>query len=100
LLQDRLPDDDENKFVVHGFSIETAKQLWENNRLAILAAWTRDHPGTRPLAWWMFEAPAQPRFKLPENPATWARHPETIPSPTVQSAYLRKHELLAAGEVL
>jgi hypothetical protein len=34
--------------------------LWELHRAAILSAWIVHHPGTRPWAWWMFEA-TEPR---------------------------------------
>ncbi len=34
--------------------------LWEQLRDTIMAEWIRNHPGTRPWAWWGFDAPRQP----------------------------------------
>jgi len=37
---------------------ETNQQtVWEETRKKILADWSRKHPGTRPWAWWRFDAP-------------------------------------------
>ncbi|HXH05749.1 MAG TPA: hypothetical protein VNI83_04075 [Vicinamibacterales bacterium] len=35
-----------------------ARRLWREWGEAILAAWIRERPGTRPWAWWQFDAPA------------------------------------------
>ena len=99
LIQDRTPADGANRFAVHNFSIEIAREFWEETGPSIMAAWVLDHPGTRPLAWWIFDAPSSPSFKLPCHPDSWARSPEKVPSLKVQSAYLRKQKLLTAGEV-
>ena len=36
---------------------EPVRLLWNERREAILPAWIRDHPGTRPYAWWAYDAP-------------------------------------------
>ena len=36
---------------------------WDRHRDVVLVAWIRKHPGTRPQAWWEFDAP-EPRRRL------------------------------------
>lgn len=45
------------RFFWHDEQLEAA---WRELRTAILAAWTASRPGTRPWAWWRYEA-AEPR---------------------------------------
>lgn len=46
----------ENRFRRHdGVSRET----WDQHKEAVLAEWTRLHPGTRPSHWWRYEAPQE-----------------------------------------
>ena len=33
------------------------EELWSRHRDVILSAWVAAHPGTRPAAWWQFDAP-------------------------------------------
>ena len=45
---------------------ETLQQAWELNRDMLMSPQTRENengyePGTRPVCWWMFEAPEPPR---------------------------------------
>lgn len=53
---------------------------WEDVRDELLPQWIREHPGTRPFAWWRDEAP-EPR-----------REGET------ELGYLRRHGLLTPAE--
>lgn len=40
---------------------ERRKEAWEDLRDELMADWISKHPGTRPLAWWTFEAPERRR---------------------------------------
>jgi hypothetical protein len=96
--------------------------LWELHSAAILSAWIVHHPGTRPWAWWMFEA-TEPRrcvvgveLLMPtREPADWAwvwhqdvgvpafrqsRPPGYLGLPAVESqaAYLDRLGLLGVEE--
>jgi hypothetical protein len=35
---------------------EELEKLWRAHGRAILASWVHEHPGTRPAAWWLFDA--------------------------------------------
>src|SRR5690242_15024366 len=59
----------------------TLRQAWEEHREDVLAEWTKKHPGTRPSAWWQWDAPED----APSNRET-------------QAAYLRRHGLLLPNE--
>lgn len=37
---------------------QKARTAWEKHREIVLPRWIEKHPGTRPVAWWRFEAPA------------------------------------------
>jgi hypothetical protein len=55
--------------------------LWREHRDEVLAAWIVERPGTRPSAWWRYEA--------------------GMPAPSeigAQTAYLAQHGLLQPGE--
>ena len=59
--------------------META---WSELRDELLPTWVEQHPGTRPYAWWRFEAP-EPRRQVssgPESlgPATWFGCPSSF----------------------
>jgi hypothetical protein len=41
----------------------TARELWVLSRGDVLPGWVRAHPGTRPPAWWRFDAPG-PRQRV------------------------------------
>jgi len=36
---------------------KATKSLWEEHKAAIMAAWIRERPGTRPSQWWRWDAP-------------------------------------------
>lgn len=44
-----------------GDLLDQMRQDWEANRDELLAEWVATNPGTRPLAWWEFDAPAGTR---------------------------------------
>ena len=39
------------------FDQEQARECWQKHREVLLAEWIEDNPGTRPWAWWRFDAP-------------------------------------------
>lgn len=47
---------------LESFLVEPS-ELWAQHGSAIVAAWARKHPGTRPHAWWPYDAPG-PRQRL------------------------------------
>ena len=44
--------------------------LWAQYREEILSSWVADHPGTRPPAWWLYDAPEQ-RQRLGGKGTPW-----------------------------
>ena len=46
---------------------DLARKAWEANEGAILEDWIREHPGTRPFAWWRWSAPEPRRRMLGER---------------------------------
>ena len=93
------------------------RSLWEQSRDAILAGWIRKRPGTRPTAWWLYDAPrgpgrnrAEPRLQLSGigrsfgtdatgMPTGWySADPAEPPTFESQAAYLDRHALLVPGE--
>lgn len=58
----------------------TLRQLWQLHRDEILPRWIEKNPGTRPRAWWCFEA------KKPRKDGEAER------------AFLKRHKLLTEGE--
>jgi hypothetical protein len=55
------PSDDFDAFlladVIHEAPRQQLEALWAAHREHVLAAWIRQRPGTRPYAWWVFDAP-------------------------------------------
>jgi hypothetical protein len=45
------------------FCDDDARQIWRAARAEILVDWIAEHPGTRPWAWWRFDA-TEPRRRL------------------------------------
>jgi hypothetical protein len=57
------PDDTESAFeilMLGNPNDEALGELWDRARGEVLAGWVKDHPGTRPSAWWKCECPRQP----------------------------------------
>lgn len=89
---------------------DDALAAWHAVRKEVLPAWIAAHPGTRPLAWWRYEAPTPMRRIVkgcgrplagdplicgwPENLIERTDH-VVIES---QASYLKRHELLAPEE--
>lgn len=46
-------------FILRG-NAQALRKVWEEVKERLLAEWIRERPGTRPLAWWMFDAPRDP----------------------------------------
>lgn len=59
LLDVEVPADatEVEKTLAFTVSDERLRPLWERHREALLAAWIRRAPGTRPACWWHFDAP-------------------------------------------
>jgi hypothetical protein len=81
---------------------------WEQLRDELLAEHVAEHPGSRPWAWWRWDAP-EPRRQVrpgpePIGPPTWygmpARYRGIPPDDMYESerAYLTRLNLLRAGE--
>lgn len=102
--------------VMHG-NYNEARARWAEHGAQILADWIRDHPGTRPFAWWIVEAPEPRRVLdgaqhfLPPGAAWWEpawRGACGIPAMQQighfmvmiepEAAYLVRLRLLAPGE--
>lgn len=61
-------------FADEGFdSKEAMADCWNKYRQVILSVWIQHYPGTRPLAWWAFDA-LEPRMRIDAQP-----HPFTDP---------------------
>ncbi len=89
---------------------DDALAAWHRVRRDVLADWIAKRPGTRPLAWWRYEAPTPMRrivqgrgrppagdplkYGWPENLADRSEH-VSIES---EAAYLERHELLTPEE--
>jgi hypothetical protein len=89
---------------------DDALAAWHRVRRDVLTDWIAKRPGTRPLAWWRYEAPAPMRrivqgrghppagdpllFGWPENLTDRSEH-VAIES---EAAYLERHELLMPEE--
>lgn len=48
---------------------EHRRAVWEKYGPSLLARWIEEHPGTRPWAWWAYDAPAElrRRVQVPEE---------------------------------
>jgi hypothetical protein len=90
-------------------NLDELRALWNLNGAELLREWIDDgHPGTRPWAWWLFEA-EEPRRAIsgePSYPAElpmWRLH-SGLPWASgslvaeAQAAYLARHDLLAPEE--
>lgn len=83
-------------------ALETA---WHEQRDAILPAWLKDRPGTRPIAWYAFEAPGPRRFiggiaePVSWLLSNWICRPDVVDSQHEREVdYLRRHGLLIGDE--
>lgn len=63
------------------FCRAAAREMWNEKRDALMASWVQERPGTRPWAWWTFDAP------------------EDRPEGESEAGYLRRHGLLTPGEM-
>jgi hypothetical protein len=62
LLTSRCPDNPWREFFVEANEL---RQEWQVGRLDLLEYWIAERPGTRPWAWWRFDAPRCRREDLP-----------------------------------
>lgn len=44
-------------FIIEGKALQRLRDEWEEHQATVLADWVREHPGTRPYAWWRWSAP-------------------------------------------
>lgn len=84
------------------------RPLWERHRDEILPAWVGQHPGRRPWAWWVCDAPG-PRHVLDHGPVStcvvrrraWGAEPiqpDIKVTIEAQAAFLLRAGLLFRGE--
>lgn len=122
LNDEPIPDGDgETKFdifMLDNPNGEALRELWDRARGEVLAGWVKDHPGTRPGAWWKCEVPSEPRKQLSGAgcpawlvlayapwhrfglPMVWAGGEEGDPPIfESQASYLRRHNLLTPHEL-
>ncbi len=98
-------------------TVAFVRGIWQRARPALLVRFVAQRPGTRPFAWWAFDAP-EPRRKLGGSGQTWSElgcykpefvfgieelDPRTInrrdlPRYESQPAYLKRLGLLVPGE--
>jgi len=97
---------------VFTFHDEQKGALWRAHAPELLRDWIRERPGTRPWAWWTYDAPASPRecvgavFPLAPlwrqafgRPFEWhALEAGMVLALESEPHYLRRHALLAPGE--
>jgi hypothetical protein len=75
--------------------IEHERQVWAEYRQEALRIWPRLYPGTRPEAWWYFDAPAD-RFRvIGQEQDVLGLEVDITESET---AFLARHRVLSAGE--
>jgi hypothetical protein len=48
-------------------NFDAMRKAWEELRHELLPEWIREHPGTRPYAWWKFDAPEPRRHMEPHE---------------------------------
>lgn len=98
-----------------------AHRDWVKVRDEIMAAWLEDFPGSRPWAWWNWDAPKKltgagpdaalkKRLKVSGSGTPAGSHlgfgmtdfydvdPSSLPMVESEAAYLLRHELLESGE--
>ena len=78
-----------NKFMNHLFP-GNARELWHEHKDLIMQSWPCEY--TRPLCWWLFDAPAKPPFDLP-LPGGWISA-KNVPSEAIQRLYLERHGII------
>ena len=55
------------------------RQAWEEFRDELLPAWIAEHPGSRPHAWWLYDAPERRRCVTGPHPHDAKDWPEDCP---------------------
>ena len=104
----------ERRFLRVGFAVDRRllddpdllRGPWQAHRDEVLAEWIEDRPGTRPWAWWEFDAPEAREVVGVRHPPharfgkSFALHVATIDWVRLESepAYLRRHGLLTDAE--
>ncbi len=89
---------------------DEALSAWHAVRREVLPEWIAAHPGTRPLAWWRYEAPeamrriVRGRGRAPTCDPLIYGWPENLVDRTdrvvieSQASYLKRHALMSAEE--
>lgn len=101
LLGDGLyptPADPSEVTQVKFFEEERLGEFWPMLREEILGNWIRENPGTRPAAWWRFDAPIGTDCPWPLSENWLWNHAR--PCGRRQARYLQRHGLLSPGEVM
>ena len=97
--------------------VDAGRAPWKQHRGKVLDDWIKTRPGTRPFAWWEYDAPDHPTEFVPINfddvklierhyirwGVTHRPGSETFPEPAYQfesqSTYLKRKKLLVRGEL-
>jgi hypothetical protein len=73
------------------------REAWRRHGGVLLAQWVAQHPGTRPWAWWMFEAPDDAVGRPDERLEDYVARLDERDRET-EAAFLRRHGLLQPSE--
>jgi hypothetical protein len=102
-------------YMVHESEVTRARRIRDEVKADILKTWCRQHPGSRPWAWWRFEAP-EPRRRVGGQgeqqagihdegafglPGYWNEETLDADDPPVfesEASYLERHGLLTTSE--
>ena len=63
-------EEERGEFAFHLLDEEYLRRTWSEHRAALLASWVEKHPGTRPQAWWRYDAPREPQGRGQAGPTT------------------------------
>ncbi len=88
-------DDESEWWEIFAWEKEARRVAWEDLREGLLADWIEEHPGTRPWAWWKYDAPkakapgvpdwhlsemVEPRLRVGGSGApSWEKYPAILP---------------------
>lgn len=79
-----------------------AREVWERHKPTVMQEWLQAYPGTRPMLWWIYDAPhpwidAEPEYAHLRNPG-YARHQRMSASESQKRTYLVRHKQLTPSE--
>lgn len=96
LLTGEVPDDAPPFEFLDWWHFDTrkdvARRAWDELKSALLVEWIHEHPGARPYAWWVFDAPRDP---IGTWPGCWYDGKLAAPRLRVGGTRTPKHKHLA-----